>query len=45
MVSRKEAHLGATQMYFDDLRFTEYYDKITPGCATFLRDAVMIFCS
>jgi len=40
----KEAHLGVTQMYVDDPRFTAYYDKIAPGCATFLRDAVAIYC-
>ncbi len=37
----KEAHVGVTQMYVDDPRFKEYYDKIAPGCATFLRDAVL----
>jgi DNA-binding transcriptional MerR regulator len=41
----KEAHMGVTQMYVDDPRFTAYYDKIAPGCAVFLRDAVRIFCS
>ncbi|MDR3121187.1 MAG: MerR family transcriptional regulator [Clostridiales bacterium] len=41
----KEAHLGVTQMYVDDPRFTAYYDKIAPGCAGFLRDAVKIFCA
>lgn len=40
----KEAHIGVTQMYVDDPRFTEYYDKIAPGCASFLRDAVLIYC-
>ncbi len=40
----REAHLGITQMYVDDPRFTEYYDKIAPGCAEFLRDAVKIYC-
>lgn len=40
----KEAHLGVTQMYVDDPRFTKYYDKIAPGCAVFLRDAVRIYC-
>ncbi len=39
-----EAHKGLAQMYVDDERFTAYYDKIAPGCAAFLRDAVMIFC-
>lgn len=40
----KEAHLGVTQMYVDDSRFGEYYDKIAPGCAAFLRDAAVIYC-
>ena len=40
----KEAHLGVTQMYVDDPRFTKYYDKIANGCAIFLRDAVLIYC-
>jgi hypothetical protein len=41
----KEAHIGLTQMYVDDPRFTEHYDKIAPGCAAFLRDAVAAYCS
>ncbi len=41
----KEAHIGVTQMYADDPRFTAYYDNIAPGCAVFLRDAVKIFTS
>ncbi|GLC81652.1 MerR family transcriptional regulator [Lacrimispora brassicae] len=40
----KEAHIGVTQMYVDDPRFTAYYDKIAPGCAVFLRDAVAVYC-
>lgn len=40
----KEAHIGVTQMYVDDPRFSAYYNKIADGCATFLRDAVMIYC-
>lgn len=40
----KEAHAGVTQMYVDDERFTAYYDeKIKPGTAEFLRDAVLIY--
>lgn len=39
----KEAHAGLAQMYVDDERFTAYYDKIQPGAAVFLRDAVHIF--
>jgi len=40
----KEAHIGITQMYEDDPRFTAYYDKIAAGCSAFLRDAVLIYC-
>ncbi|MCL1873648.1 MAG: TipAS antibiotic-recognition domain-containing protein [Clostridiales bacterium] len=40
----KESHLGVAQMYVDDPRFTAYYDKIMPGCALFLHDALQIFC-
>jgi DNA-binding transcriptional MerR regulator len=39
----KEAHMSLVQMYVDDSRFTEYYDKISPGCAVFLRDAMKIY--
>jgi DNA-binding transcriptional MerR regulator len=35
-----EKHKGVTQMYVDDPRFKEYYDKIVPDAAEFLRDAV-----
>ena len=41
----KQAHMGVTRMYVDDPRFGEYYDKVTPGCAAFLRDAVAIYCA
>lgn len=40
----KEAHAGLGQMYVDDARFTAYYDKIAPGCALFLRDALQLYC-
>lgn len=40
----KQAHIGVTQMYVDDPRFTAYYDKIAPGCTVFLRDAVKFYC-
>lgn len=39
----KEVHVGITQMYVDDPRFTAYYDKIAVGCAAFLRDAVLAY--
>ncbi|MFA9398620.1 MAG: MerR family transcriptional regulator [Clostridiaceae bacterium] len=41
----KEAHMALVQMYVDDERFTTYYDKIAPGCAVFLRDAMKIYTS
>ena len=37
-----KAHIGITEMYVADPRFTEYYDKDTAGCAEFLKKAV--FC-
>ena len=40
----KEAHIGVSQMYVNDPRFTEYYDKIASGCVAFLRDAVLVYC-
>lgn len=39
----KEAHVGVTQMYVDDERFTKYYDEKQPGAAAFLRDAVLVY--
>lgn len=35
------AHKGLAQMYVCDARFTAYYDGNVPGCATFLRDAIL----
>lgn len=32
------------QMYVDDARFTAYYDAARPGLATWLRDAINVFC-
>ncbi len=39
----REAHAGIAQMYIDDARFTAYYDKMQPGLAKFLRDAIFIY--
>lgn len=39
----KEAHAALGQMYTDDERFKKYYDDICPGCAEFLRDAILIY--
>jgi hypothetical protein len=30
-------------MYVADERFSAYYEKIAPGCAVFLRDAMQRF--
>lgn len=38
-----EAHAGLGQMYVDDSRFTEFYDKHQPGLAAFLRDAILVY--
>jgi DNA-binding transcriptional MerR regulator len=40
----KAYHRGLAQTYVDDPRFTAYYDKLAPGCAVFLRDAILIYC-
>ena len=34
-------HRGIAELYVADERFTAYYDKNVPGCARFLRDAVV----
>lgn len=34
-------HRGISELYVMDERFTAYYDKHLPGCARFLRDAVV----
>lgn len=39
----KEAHAGLAQMYVDDKRFREYYDKEQPGMAEFFRDTILIY--
>lgn len=39
----KEAHAGLAEMYVADERFKAYYDKIHPGAAEFLRDAILIY--
>lgn len=39
----KEAHAGLAEMYVADERFKAYYDKIRPGAAEFLRDAINIY--
>ncbi|KAF0820798.1 MULTISPECIES: MerR family transcriptional regulator [unclassified Cytobacillus] len=39
----REAHAGLAEMYVADERFKAYYDKIGPGAAEFLRDAILIY--
>lgn len=40
----KEYHREMANLYVADERFAAYYDKIAPGCAVFLRDAIAIYC-
>ena len=40
----KEYHMGLGEIYVADERFRAHYDKIVPGCAEFLRDAINIYC-
>lgn len=40
----KEYHIGLADMYVADERFKANYDKIAPGCAVFLRDAIHAYC-
>lgn len=39
----EQAHAGLAMMYVEDERFKAYYDKIQPGSAEFLRDAILHF--
>ena len=39
----KEYHKELAEMYVADERFAAHYDKIAPGCAVFLRDAINIY--
>ncbi|EGA90868.1 transcriptional regulator, MerR family protein [Planococcus donghaensis MPA1U2] len=41
----KEAHRGLAEMYVADERFATYYDKVQPGTAQFLRDAIVAYTS
>ncbi|WP_455138569.1 MerR family transcriptional regulator [Thermophilibacter sp.] len=36
-----EAHRGLAESYVADERFTAYYDRDVPGCAAWLRDAIV----
>ncbi|SDM50004.1 DNA-binding transcriptional regulator, MerR family [Fictibacillus solisalsi] len=41
----REAHRGLAQLYVDDERFKQHYDKSQPGTAEFLRDAIHVYTS
>lgn len=41
----KAYHKSLGELYVVDDRFKVYYDKIAPGCAEFLRDAINIYCA
>ena len=40
----KAYHKGLGEMYVADERFRATYDKVAPGCAAFLRDAINHYC-
>lgn len=40
----KSAHKELANSYVEDERFKKYYENIEPGCAEFLRNALLIFC-
>lgn len=39
----KEAHAGLARLYAEDERLAAYYDRLRPGAAAFLRDAILIY--
>lgn len=39
-----ELYRGLALMYVQDPRFTEFYEKIAPGLAKFLSDAMVVYC-
>ena len=41
----QEYHRSLGEMYVADERFKAHYEKIAPGCAEFLRDAINIYCA
>ena len=38
-----EVYRGLGDMYVDDARFTAFYDRVKPGLAPFLRDAMHVY--
>jgi len=41
---KPDAHKGLADMYCQDPRFREYYEKIGPNCADFLKEAINYYC-
>ncbi|WAA10998.1 MerR family transcriptional regulator [Fervidibacillus albus] len=39
----KKAHAGIADLYVEDERFKAYYEKVAPGAAQFLREAIHYF--
>ncbi|HLP10917.1 MAG TPA: MerR family transcriptional regulator [Flavobacteriales bacterium] len=39
-----DRYRGLGKMYVDDERFKEHYDKVKPGLAEYLRDAIFVYC-
>jgi MerR family transcriptional regulator, thiopeptide resistance regulator len=39
----REAYTGLGRMYVDDERFTAFYDRVAPGLAVYLRDAIAVW--
>jgi MerR family transcriptional regulator, thiopeptide resistance regulator len=37
------SYVGLGRMYVDDARFTAYYDRVRPGLAVYLRDAIAVY--
>ena len=40
-----EILLGLGNMYVEDERFKAFYDRVQPGLAEFIRDAIKVYCS
>ena len=38
-----DAHTGMAELYVQDQRFTDYYERVAPGCAAFLLEAVKAY--
>ena len=38
-----DVYRGLADLYVDDPRFTAFYDKVKPGLAQFMRDAMKVY--